>query len=174
MVLPIFISELSDIPMKRWKGVFPAGDYMRAADDWHNFQTRLSVIDICSCLSEIVYALASGFIFRGTSRVFSKGGGWHLEVAESMVHVYEIHLPSSVECRSVLSIDTRDRRLDPITPLISQLILGRHSFDTWSTAGQLLVECRPTHMHWLKTPTVDRDVDWVLIEYQLRCRWSVD
>lgn len=138
MVLPIFISELSDIPMKRWKGVFPAGDYMRAADDWHNFQTRLSVIDICSCLSEIVYALASGFIFRGTSRVFSKGGGWHLEVAESMVHVYEIHLPSSVECRSVLSIDTRDRRLDPYSidiPIDTRSTFVWHLIDSWSIVG---------------------------------------
>lgn len=162
MVLPSFISELSDIPMKRWKGVFPAGDYMRAADDWHNFQTRLSVIDICSCLSEIVYALASGFIFRGTSRVFSKGGGWHLEVAESMVHVYEIHLPSSVECRSVLSIDTRDRRLDPYSidiPIDTRSTFVWHLIDSWSIVG------------WMSTNS------YALIENtycRQRCRLSVD
>lgn len=46
-----------------------------------------------------------------------------------MVHVYEIHLPSSVECRSVLSIDTRDRRLDPYSIDIP-IDTRRHSFDT--------------------------------------------
>ena len=165
--------------MKRWKGVFPAGDYMRAADDWHNFQTRLSVIDICSCLSEIVYALASGFIFRGTSRVFSKVGGWHLEVAESMVHVYEIHLPSSVECRSVLSISALDRypwstswsNYSIDIPIDTRSTFVWHLIDSWSIVGWV-----STNSYALIENTYCRQRCRLSVDraYHLRCRWSVD
>lgn len=90
-----------------------------------------------------------------------------------------------VESRSILSIDNLDQHLDQYPCSTSQSILHRHSdrylVDTWSTLDQQPMDSRWSVNQLIcidqklvnSQPTIDRDVDQVLMECQPWCRWRV-